>query len=101
MKATALILLALLAISAVPADAAVYDIRNWDCKRVLQTIANEGMAVLRYRSARNPSIPLYDRYVFGSRFCKPEEVLRFASVPTVDDKHCPVKRCEHRVTVKD
>ena len=101
MKTVALILPALIAISAMPANAAGYDITNWNCKRVLQTIANEGMAILRYRSARNPSLQLYDRYVFGSRFCKPEEVIRFASVPTVDDRHCPVKRCDAQVRVRD
>jgi hypothetical protein len=101
MKTTALILPVVLALSAQPANAAVYDITKWTCQRVLQTIANEGMAVLRYRSARNPSLPLYDRYVFGSRFCKPGQSLRFASVPTVDDKHCPVKRCEAVARIRD
>jgi hypothetical protein len=94
MKLSPMLLPVVLAISVSPASAAVYDITKWNCQRVLQTISSEGMAVLRHRSMRNPSLPLYERYVSGSRFCKPGQVLRFASVPTLDDKHCPVKRCE-------
>jgi len=71
-----------------------YEIGGWSCERVKATIAREGAAILRYRSARNPSLSLYDRYVRDTRFCPPGQVIAYASVPAADTKSCPVRRCK-------
>ena len=70
-----------------------YDIGTWSCDRVRATLAREGAAILRYRSARNPSLVLYDRYVKDVLYCDTGQVFRRTSVPTADTKSCPVRKC--------
>jgi hypothetical protein len=71
-----------------------YNPTRMSCDRVHAAIAREGAVLLRYRSPRNPSLTLYDRYVHDDRFCSQAEVLVRAFVPSADAKACPVFRCK-------
>jgi hypothetical protein len=70
-----------------------YDVGGWTCARVKSTLQSEGAAILRYPSARNPSLTLYDRYVLDTRWCRPGQVFKNTSIPTADTKACPVRKC--------
>jgi hypothetical protein len=84
------------AFSLVAADASAesrHDITNMACATVQALVATEGAAILTYRSSRILGLPIYDRYVRGRQYCRSNEVIRQAGVPTTDKKYCPVKRC--------
>jgi hypothetical protein len=71
-----------------------HDPTRMSCDQVQATVAQEGAAILRYRSTRTPGLPRYDRYVADSRFCDMDEVRARAYVPSADDSSCPVYRCK-------
>jgi hypothetical protein len=78
-----------------------YDPTRMSCGEVQARVASEGAVILRYRSPRNPSLPLYDRYVRDERFCDMGELRARAFVPSADLNSCPVYNCkrpefEHR-----
>lgn len=93
---TRLILIALAAtMLTAPAHAiSRYNSQNMSCGKVQAAVQREGAVILRYRSTRNPSLTLYDRYVSGGRYCAVGEVAVGASVPTKDDRSCYVLKCE-------
>ena len=64
------------------------------CASVQTKLIQNGAAILRYPSQRNPSLTLYDRYVGDSRFCQLDEIGKWASVPAKDTRSCPVIACE-------
>lgn len=70
-----------------------YQTMRMDCADVQAGLRREGAAILRWQSPRNPSLPLYGRYVSDRRFCEFGEVTTFASVPTRDDPSCDVRKC--------
>jgi hypothetical protein len=70
-----------------------FDSQAMSCGEVQARVQREGAVILRYRSARNPSLPLYDRYVANGRYCLVGEVAVSASVPTSDRGHCAVRKC--------
>lgn len=70
-----------------------HDISGMDCAAVQALLKAEGTAILRYRSAYNLSLPLYDLYVSGQRECASGEVAVRKGVPTSDREYCPVYRC--------
>ena len=70
-----------------------YQTMQMDCRSVQSAVRQEGAAILRWQSTRNPGLPLYGRYVRDSRFCSAGEVSEFATVPTADRRACPVKKC--------
>jgi hypothetical protein len=70
-----------------------YDIGNMSCAKVQGIVQSEGAVILRYRSARNPGLPLYDRYVADGRYCQGTEVADRTGVPTTDSKYCPLRNC--------
>ena len=85
-----------LCISFVAAEAQAisrYNTTTMSCAEVQARVRNEGAAILRYRSTRNPSLPLYGRYVSDRRYCNLEEVTETAFVPAADRKSCPVRKC--------
>jgi len=92
---TRLLMIALAAtVLSAPAHAiSRYNSQGMRCGQVQSAVQREGAVILRYRSARNPSLPLYDRYVSGGRFCSVGEVAASASVPTRDDRSCYVLKC--------
>ncbi|RST81044.1 hypothetical protein EJC49_24200 [Aquibium carbonis] len=71
-----------------------YNSQGMSCGQVQAAVQREGAVILRYRSARNPSLTLYDRYVSGGRFCSVGEVAVGSSVPTRDDRSCYVLTCK-------
>lgn len=70
-----------------------YNSQGMSCGQVQAAVQREGAVILRYRSARNPGLQLYDRYVSGGRFCAVGEVAVGSSVPTRDDRSCYVLKC--------
>ena len=92
MKRIAIVIAVLLA----AADASAisrHNISGMTCAKVQALIQAEGAAILSYRSARNPGLPRYDRFVRDRSFCGVAEVTNRTSVPTTDQKSCPVKNC--------
>lgn len=71
-----------------------YDPTRMNCRQVQRTVAANGAVLLRYRSPRNPSLTLYDRYVASRRFCAMGEYRARASVPSADRNACPVYKCK-------
>jgi hypothetical protein len=90
----ALLVLGLCVIAADAQAISRHDPTGMSCGEVKATIAREGAVILRYRSARTPGLPLYDRYVDRDQFCERGEVAFPATVPTADAKACPVYRCQ-------
>ena len=71
-----------------------YNSTSMSCERIQATIQREGAAIMRYRSARNPSLPLYGRYVADRRYCTSEEIIEYVSIPASDTSRCPVRQCK-------
>lgn len=93
---TALIALTLVA-TALPAHAiSRYNSTQMSCGEAQSRIQEEGAVILRYRSARNPSLPLYDRYVAHGGYCRPGEYAKLEVVPTADTNRCRVLKCMQR-----
>ncbi len=63
------------------------------CAQLQAALARAGIAVLRYRSLHDPSLPLFDQYVAGERYCDVDEVIVMRTVPTADRTACPVRKC--------
>lgn len=83
-----------LAASVLPAQAILrYNSMEMSCGEAQSRIRQEGAVILRYRSARNPSLPLYDRYVAHDGWCDRGEFAKLEVVPTADTKQCRVLRC--------
>lgn len=70
-----------------------HDIQGMNCASVQAILKDEGVAILRYRSLFNLSLPLYDRYVSGQKQCPAGEVALRKGVPTTDREYCPVYTC--------
>lgn len=70
-----------------------YQTMRMGCDDVRGVLRHEGAAILRWQSKRTPGLPLYGRYVSDSRFCSLGEVTEYATVPTADDRTCPVRKC--------
>lgn len=70
-----------------------YNIQTMTCAAVQNAVNRDGAAILRYRSKRNPSLPLYDRYVRNRLFCGPSEYAERDYLPTRDTNRCLVYKC--------
>lgn len=70
-----------------------YQTMRMACSDVQAVLQDEGAAILRWQSKRNPGLPLYGRYVSDSRFCNSGEVTEYATVPTADKRACAVRKC--------
>ena len=91
------ILAGALAILATEASAASrYQTMRMTCDNVQTAVRDEGSVILRWRSQRDPSLPIYGKYVSDSRYCESNEVATFATVPTADERACTVKKCIDR-----
>ena len=89
-----LIVAILLLLFAAPALAqSRHDIHGMDCASVQAILKQEGVAILRYRSLFNLSLPLYDRYVSGQSQCPAGQVALRKGVPSSDREYCPVYTC--------
>lgn len=69
-----------------------YTITGMSCAKVQASLQASGSAILHYRSKRNPSLPLYGRFVSDRRFCASGQIVSHASVPAAD-KSCTVRKC--------
>jgi hypothetical protein len=90
-------LLLALGLCLVAADAQAisrYDPTRLSCDQVQAAVNAAGALILRYRSPRNTSLTLYDRYVASERFCDMGEVRTRAYVPSADLDACPVYKCK-------
>ncbi len=93
---TLVIALSLL-VTALPAQAiSRYNSMQMSCGEAQSRIQREGAVILRYRSARDPSLPLYDRYVAHGGYCQRGEYAKLEVVPTADTRSCQVLRCMQR-----
>ncbi len=70
-----------------------YNSTSMSCANIKAALRNEGAAILRYRSTRNPSLPLYGRYVSDRRYCNFDEAAETAFVPAADTRSCLVREC--------
>lgn len=70
-----------------------YDIGGMTCERVTRILRVEGSAILRYRSPKNPSLVLYDRYVSVSRGCGIGQTSVTSSLPVAGGRSCQVSQC--------
>ncbi|MGA1803973.1 hypothetical protein [Rhizobium sp. HT1-10] len=69
-----------------------YNSMERTCGTVQQSIAREGAVLLRYPSFSG-NIVLYDRYVTDGNQCNSGSYAADTSVPTKDNKSCPVLNC--------
>lgn len=63
------------------------------CAQVQASLQKNGQAVVHYRSARNPTLPLYDRYVANAGYCSVKQLPSTFSVPTRDNPKCRLMKC--------
>ena len=90
---TAIAVAALVLVS-LPAEAiSRYNTDGISCEKAQSILDREGAAIFRYKSKRNPSLVLYDRYVAGSRFCQNLEYAEVSSFSTKDDASCQAYVC--------
>jgi hypothetical protein len=71
-----------------------YNSTSMSCAQVREIVRSEGAVILRYRSTRNPSLPLFGRYVSDRRYCNFDEVAETAFVPAADTRSCLVRECK-------
>jgi hypothetical protein len=69
------------------------DVSNMSCEQAQALVRSEGAVILRFRSPRNPSAMLYDRYVSDDRYCGGSEQTTRASASTADNVYCPLRKC--------
>jgi hypothetical protein len=70
-----------------------YTTTSMNCAAIQAAVMSEGAVILQWRSARNPGLPLYGRYVANRRYCQPEQTAETAFVPARDAKSCLVRKC--------
>jgi len=86
-----------LAISLVSVEAQAisrYNSTSMSCASIQARVHAEGAILLRWRSKRNPSLPLGGRFVRSSGFCDLHLHASTTYVPSSDRKSCPVRKCK-------
>jgi hypothetical protein len=80
----------------VPANAVTRaDASKMTCAEVRERIREEGAVILRYRSASEPPVQHYGRYVIGDRMCTAGTTKSYpTTVVTSDNQACPVRVCD-------
>lgn len=71
-----------------------YNSMSMTCQKVWGVIVEEGAVLMRWRSPRNPSLPLYGRFVRNNGFCSASERVEFSYIPTKDVPSCRVLECK-------
>jgi hypothetical protein len=69
------------------------DISKLSCEQTQALVRSQGAVILRFRSPRNPSAVLYDRFVSDGRYCGSSEQLTRASASAADNAYCPLRKC--------
>jgi len=93
MKAMVVLASALSLVSVEAQAISQYNSQSMSCDRVQAVVQGEGAVILHYSSARNPGLPLYDRYVANGTYCQVTEYAKLASVPASDQQSCRVLKC--------
>jgi hypothetical protein len=70
-----------------------HDISAMSCERVQSILSSEGSAILRYRSPRIRSLPLYDVYVASGRSCGFKMNSLASTVYVAGGQPCRVRKC--------
>lgn len=84
-------------VSVTSADAlSRHETARLSCSQLQSILKSEGTAILRYRSARNPGVVLYDTYAAQSGMCRSGGRGRLSEVPAADTKSCKVIQCSNR-----
>ena len=86
--------LSLVLISAEAHAISRYNSQSMSCAEARAVVREEGAAILRWRSARNPTLPLYGRFVRDDSYCSSMERSRTSFVPTLDRPSCAVYECK-------
>lgn len=71
-----------------------YTSTSMSCERVRAVIRQEGAAIMRYSSPRNPGLQLFGRFVADGRYCSWGEAALSKSIPASDTRSCPVRECQ-------
>ncbi len=80
---------------AVPAHSlSRYNTPGLTCERIQTILKTEGAAILRFPSARNAQLILYDIYVANPVFCQSGDIARSATIPSSDNRRCRVRLCQ-------
>ena len=64
------------------------------CGEVRSIISNNGAAIVRWPSPRDPRVQLYGRFVASRALCYGEQVTATVYIPTADAPACPVLACQ-------
>jgi len=89
-----LIALALSLVSVEAQAISRYNSTSMSCAGIQARVSAEGAILLRWRSKRNPSLPMGGRFVRNSGFCDLHLRASTAYVPSSDRKSCPVRKCK-------
>lgn len=71
-----------------------YHTSRLTCEEARARIAAEGVVILRWQSPRDPSLPIYNRFVRSGRYCQHGEAATRRYIPTADRGNCPVLECK-------
>lgn len=66
------------------------------CEQMQSVIAREGAVILRYPSSRS-GVTLFNRYVAHPRFCESAKRAIVVTVPSRDNRTCPVRVCREQI----
>lgn len=87
-----------LILSAVASPAAAAEVKlnptSMPCAAVQSAIARYGAVILQYPSKTVPGLPIFNRYVANTSYCKWMQFVS-AKVPTSDNPSCPVNTCRN------
>lgn len=88
------VIFALFAVLCTPAHGLrFYDASRLSCERVKSILKKEGLAILQFNSARNPSNRLYDHFSANSNRCKTGGRGKLFTIQTANGKACRIHRC--------
>jgi hypothetical protein len=71
-----------------------YNSTSLSCGEARAIIRDEGAAIMRWTSTRNPGLPLYGRFVYHDGFCPESYRAETSFIPTADRNSCPVLECK-------
>lgn len=63
-----------------------YNSTGLSCSKAKSIVRQQGAVIYRYRSSRNASLILYDRFVANGSYCAFGEVLARKTIPTASGK---------------
>lgn len=71
-----------------------YHTSRLTCDEARGRVAEEGVVILRWQSRRDPTLPLYNRFVRNGSYCQLGEAATRRAIPTSDRENCPVLECK-------